>query len=115
MKQYKQDADVISRYETGIIHQTEILQAEAELAERLIGQWGMVACVIKGETAGGYNKLELQTPEQLIERGFETARLFFEEAHKRNLVLTLPNIDDLIPDRTTEKDADEKKPRKWLS
>jgi hypothetical protein len=62
---------------------------EADFAESLIARWGMVAAIPDGEDSQGRSRLRLQTPQELIDRAFEVARIFMvrleSEGHLRDL------------------------------
>lgn len=91
--------------ETCQIVQSEHLEFEAKVAEEFIARWGMVAGAPDGEDSAGRAKLRLQTPEELIERAFNTAALFMEHARKYKLVHVTPDAEEvfrLAKERTKE-------------
>lgn len=63
-----------------------VLNGRAELAFRLIGTYGAIAGQRGDEDSSGKSALELQTPQELVARCFEIARLFFEEVEVRGWV-----------------------------
>lgn len=98
MQQYKQNVDKFAAA-PGVVHETEFFQQEARIAVALIERWGAVAAVPDGEDSTGRQQCRLQTPQEVVERAFETAGLIFEEARKRGLILVLPDVDVIYPDK----------------
>ena len=62
---------------------------EANFAAMMIERWGMVAATPDGEDSAGRQRLRLPTPEELVERAFECARIYMRvarnEGHIREL------------------------------
>lgn len=84
-------------YEGGQVmtNDTDHLETEARLALAMIEHWGQVAGVPDGETATGYPKLRLATPEELVDRAFNCARLGMERARAEGLVHNGPTLADI--------------------
>jgi hypothetical protein len=70
---------------------TELLQfdVEGKIVIDLITRWGMVAAMPDGEDSAGRQKLRLMTPEELVERAVESARLFVKVAKDESLCIML--------------------------
>jgi len=60
---------------TCLMHNTEVAEDEARLAFSLIERWGMISGVDDGEDSAGRAKIRLATPEELVARAFECAKL----------------------------------------
>jgi len=78
------------------IHETELLEAEAEYALKLAGEWGLVLAVDDGEDSAGRSKRRSATPAEVVTRAFDVAKLAFDEARKRQLVITMPDASELV-------------------
>lgn len=61
-------------------------ELRANIALRLIEHYGAVAGRRGEDTDQGRATMELQTPEELVERCWKIADLFIEEAEKRNAI-----------------------------
>jgi len=84
-------SSLVDKYEVKkmvMIHQTELLEDEARLAMTMMEKWGMVAAIEDGEDTAGRQKLRLLTPEELVYRSFETAKLAMIYARTNDLVHT---------------------------
>lgn len=75
------------------IHHSHALAPVAEFAERLCQHWGMVAGIPNGESSDGSAKLRLMTPEEVTQRAFDTAEMFFSMAAERGHLVELPDLD----------------------
>ena len=71
---------------TVIVHDTEMIEAEARLAFSLLERWGMVAACPDGEDSAGRAKLRLSEPSELVDRAFEVANLAFNRARNDQLI-----------------------------
>jgi len=89
-----------------VIHETELLENEAKIALDLIIKWGMVAASDDGEDSTGRAKMKLLTPEEVVTRAFDCAKLALEEARKRNLTHTVDKLYENLP---KAEDDDESK------
>lgn len=76
-------------------HYREALEPEALYAMALIEKWGLVMGAPAGEDSAGRAMVGLMPVEDIVQRGFDVARLAYSEAGKRGLVLTLPSYADL--------------------
>jgi len=85
------------------IHENEVFEQEAEVARELICRWGMVAAEVDGEDSSGRAKFRLQTPEELVDRAFQTARMFMSAARATELVHVLPDVDQWIKESGDRK------------
>lgn len=84
---------------TVAIFQKETVDQEGAFAFALIERWGMVAAKGDGEDSSGRAKLALMTPQELVERAFETVRLAWQEARKRGLMVDCPDLNELNAER----------------
>lgn len=75
-----------------IITNGVVCQEPAKMAGALIERWGVVAAIVDGEDSAGRSKLRLQTPEELVQRAFAVAELFYSEAEARGHLLEMPEI-----------------------
>lgn len=75
------------------IHHSHTFTPVAELAERLCVHWGMVAGAPDGESSDGSPKLRLLTPDEVVQRAFETSEKFFSNASERGHLVELPDLD----------------------
>ena len=74
------------------VWETEHLELEANLAASLIERWGMVCAEPDGEDSAGRQKLRLQTPDELVQRAFDVAHDFMDQARIRGLIHTTPDL-----------------------
>jgi hypothetical protein len=72
------------------IHKLRAPCTEASLAINLIERWGLVAAKPDGEDSAGRAKLELLTPEELVNRACDTADLVLKECEARGWMLPIP-------------------------
>lgn len=80
-----------SKYgEAARLEYSEVVGAEAHLAQELIRAWGMVAAIGNGEDSAGRAKLRLQTPAELVDRATATAEAFFTEVRARGWTTKIP-------------------------
>jgi hypothetical protein len=86
-----------------ILHDTEIFEQEASLAAEMIERWGMIAAMPDGEDSAGRSKLRLATPEELVGRALDCARLFMEKARANGLVTAVPGYKELFPPKETQQ------------
>lgn len=93
------------RFEDGgqiIIVEQEALEQEARIAQEMIAKWGMVAGVPDGEDSSGRLRLRLMTPQELVDRAFETAKLFMAYARQNNLVHIAPSLTQSLGGKDVE-------------
>ena len=64
--------------------------SEAIMAIELLGRWGMVAAMPDGEDSTGRQQMRLQTPDELVTRAVEVARLAFLRFEEAGWMLALP-------------------------
>lgn len=69
-----------------------------ELAIQFATHFGMVAAKIEGEDSGGRSKMELQSPDEVVDRACEMAELLVARLKKKNWIIDLPDL----PDETAE-------------
>lgn len=79
------DDYAISRF-----YDTHALTMEARIAVGMIERWGAVAGTTDGEDSAGRQRFRLVTPEELVARAFDTARLVIAEAVTRGLLVETP-------------------------
>ena len=72
--------------------ETEHLEIEGSLGAALIERWGMVCGEADGEDGALRQKFRLQTPEELVDRAFDVAKLFMERARLEGLIHTTPDL-----------------------
>ena len=77
----------------------EIESIEATFISDLILKWGMVAAIEDGEDSSGRSKIRLQTPQELVDRAFETAKIVFERFKKEDLLISVGPPDVVDPFR----------------
>lgn len=86
------------------INETEHLEKEAEFAASMVEKWGIVAGMPDGEDSSGRAKGRVMTPEELVERAFSVATLFYAEAKKRGLVAKSPTLQECHEAKKKERD-----------
>lgn len=79
-----------------VLQRETVLHETAELAKGLLERWGLVAGAPGGEDSCGRAKLRLMTPEELVDRAFETAERFMAIAREKGLLLDVPNPRDEV-------------------
>lgn len=77
----------------GAISHGYMLTGRAELAFKLIATYGAIAAERGETTASGHPTLELQSPQELVERCFEIAELFFKEVESRGWIKSFSSED----------------------
>lgn len=88
-----------SRFEhsTVTVYKTAVPYPQAELAERLIHHFGVVAAATDGEDSAGRAKLKLLSPEEVVARACQIAELAHLEFQKRDWLLKLPALSPKLP------------------
>jgi hypothetical protein len=76
---------------------------EGRMAMALIERWGMIAGKTDGQDETGRAKLELLSPEEVVDRAFETAHLAFKALHDRGLMIPVPTFEE-IEDRAKDQE-----------
>ena len=79
------------------IYDTQVLQPEAKLAFALLEKWGPVCMTSDGEDSTGRAKGRPLTPEETVDRAFEISELAYDEARRRGLILSLPDMENINP------------------
>ena len=79
---------------TPMVYETELPELEARFALNLLERWGMVMAEPDGEDTAGRQKLKLMSPNVLVERAFEVARLAMAECRTRGLMHTVVELPD---------------------
>ena len=80
---------IINKYGIQAVHESEHFELEGALAVVMIERWGMIAAVEDGEDSSGRSKLRALTPEELVTRAFDTAKLAMARAREAGLVLEI--------------------------
>lgn len=75
-----------------MIHETSVLEKEAEFAAALIERWGMVSAKPDGEDSTGRAKLMLLSPEEVVERACSTTELAFKAFEKRKWIKEVMSV-----------------------
>jgi hypothetical protein len=78
-----------------VVYHSESPDYEAALAFSFIERWGMVTAVPDGEDSAGREKARLLTPSEVVDRAFMIAALALAEARKRDLMQTLPDLNEI--------------------
>jgi len=74
-----------------ILHQYELPDPRATFAMSLIEKWGMVAAATNnGEDSAGRQKLELQEPDELVERAMSITSLAFDAFKSHGWLVEVP-------------------------
>lgn len=60
----------------------------------------MVCAVPDGEDSSGQAKLRIMTPDEVVQRSFETAERFFAQAAERGHMAELPDLDAAAEKKT---------------
>ncbi len=87
------------------IHLTEFLTMKGEWVIRFVERWGMVAAKEDGEDSNGRAQLKLLTPQEVVDRAFETIDLLFQGLDKRELMMYGQSYAELV--KEFEKETEE--------
>ena len=87
---------VVKKYGDKVMatNETEMFEREAAIAIACIERWGMVAGIPDGEDSSGRARIRLAAPQELVDRGFEVARLVMKKARGAKLMHSLPDISE---------------------
>jgi hypothetical protein len=85
-----------------VLQQDEHPEMEATLAFALIERWGIVSAMPDGEDAAGRQKHRLMTPEELVERAFDSARIAVVKARELNLIHKCPILQPSVKEPADE-------------
>lgn len=88
----EEDKKYLPRQRGSSIQRVYALGGKAEIALELIRTYGAIAGK-RGQVTGPDNPgIDLQTPEELVERCFKIADLFFDMAERRGEIVPTPDM-----------------------
>jgi len=77
------------------VQRTRSPTREAMLAFQLVERWGMITVKPStGEDSSGLAKLDLMSPQEVVDRAFETASLAFKEMENRDWFVDIPTMEE---------------------
>jgi hypothetical protein len=79
------------------IHDTEVAQPQALIAERLMSHLAIVAAMPDGEDSSGRQKLRMMTPAEVVTRANDIADLAWKQWRQRNWLLDIPDLEPEKP------------------
>ena len=87
-----------------IMHDDEVMQFEGRLVVVLIERWGLVTCDESGEDSAGRQKLALMSPDAIVERCCEIARVTGSRLRELEWLTQDISIEALL-EKADKKDA----------
>lgn len=81
-----------------VMFDTETVDNVGRLALVLIEKWSMVAAEDGGEDSAGRAKARIPSPAAIVERAFNIAEAFWDEAARRGHVVALPDLNEINAD-----------------
>ena len=91
------ESRVIKKYNEPhcLINENEHPELEAKMAISFIEKWGMISGMDDGEDSSGRQKIRMATPEEVVERAFQIAKLTMDKARKDRLIHNAPTFGEL--------------------
>ena len=78
-----------------VINENEQPEFEAKLAFAFIEKWGMIAGEPDGEDSSGRSKVRMATPEEVVKRAFDIARVALKQAKESGLICQMPTFKEM--------------------
>ena len=78
-----------------LINENEHPELEAKMAISFIEKWGMISGMDDGEDSSGRQKIRMATPEEVVERAFQIAKLTMDTARGKGLIHKGPTFEEL--------------------